>query len=56
MELSHVQSESALKPADTPVIKPSDARSWAECVRRVWLDNAGTVETPDEEDAFVQQV
>ncbi len=56
MNPSYVQSEPQRKLANMPVIRPSDARAWAECVRRVWLDNAGTVELPDEEDAFVQLV
>ena len=54
MEVPHVQSESVQQTADTPLIRPSDAQAWAACVRRAWLDNAGTVELPDEEDAFVQ--
>lgn len=56
MKRSYELLESQQKPADTPVIRPSDARAWAECARRVWLDNAGTVELPNEEDAFVQLV
>lgn len=27
-----------------PIVKPSDARAWAECARRVWLDNRGDFE------------
>lgn len=29
---------------NSPLIKPSDAKAWSECVRRVWLDNKGEFE------------
>jgi len=28
----------------SPLIKPSDAKAWGECARRVWLDNKGDFE------------
>lgn len=37
-------------------IKPSDARAWSECSRRVWLDNKGDVEVVPEEDAFAHLI
>ena len=40
---------------DNPLIKPSDARSWTLCARRVWLDNRGEVEEVPLE-AFDQMV
>ncbi len=40
----------------TPLIKPSDARSWAICTRRVWLDNNGELELTPVEDEFQQLI
>lgn len=40
----------------TPHIKPSDAKSWSLCARRVWLDNKGNFETAPPEDEFEQLV
>ncbi|MFT5501019.1 MAG: putative RecB family nuclease [Woeseiaceae bacterium] len=37
-----------------PLIKPSDARSWSLCARRVWLDNNGDLELEPVEDEFAQ--
>lgn len=39
-----------------PIIKPSDAVSWASCARRVWLDNLGNFEETPVEDEFEQLV
>jgi len=39
-----------------PIIKPSDAVAWAECARRVWLDNEGQLDYEKTEDAFEQLV
>lgn len=39
-----------------PIIKPSDAVSWASCARRVWLDNLGNFEEAPVEDEFEQLV
>ena len=39
-----------------PIIKPSDAVAWAECARRVWLDNKGQLDHEKTEDAFEQLV
>ena len=41
---------------NTPLIKPSDARSWALCNRRVWLDNKGELELTPVEDEFEQLI
>lgn len=41
---------------NSPIIKPSDAVSWASCVRRVWLDNIGGFEEVPVEDEFEQLV
>ena len=38
------------------MIKPSDAKSWSLCVRRVWLDNKADFELTPVEDAFEQLV
>ena len=38
------------------LIKPSDAASWSECARRVWLDNTGQFEQAESEDAFEKLV
>lgn len=35
-----------------PLIKPSDAKSWSLCARRVWLDNKGSFEIDTPEDEF----
>lgn len=35
-----------------PIIKPSDAVSWASCARRIWLDNLGGFEEAPVEDDF----
>jgi predicted RecB family nuclease len=40
----------------TPLIKPSDARSWSLCKRRVWLDNYGDFELTPVEDEFEQLI
>ncbi|MGK0224900.1 MAG: hypothetical protein ACI9ON_004157, partial [Limisphaerales bacterium] len=40
----------------TPLIKPSDARSWSLCARRVWLDNKGDLELTPVEDEFTQLI
>ena len=37
-------------------IKPSDANSWLECKRRVWLDNKADLKPVGTEDAFEQLV
>ncbi|MBL4712293.1 MAG: TM0106 family RecB-like putative nuclease [Gammaproteobacteria bacterium] len=37
---------------DIPLIRPSDARSWSLCARRVWLDNKGDLELPPVTDEF----
>jgi len=39
-----------------PLIKPSDAKSWSLCTRRVWLDNKGGFELTSVEDAFEQLI
>jgi predicted RecB family nuclease len=39
-----------------PLIKPSDARSWALCARRVWLDNKRDFELSPIEDEFEQLI
>ena len=39
-----------------PIIKPSDAVSWEQCVRRVWLDNKDQLDHAKTEDAFEQFV
>ena len=41
---------------DYPIIKPSDAVAWSECVRRVWLDNKGQLDHEQTEDAFDQLI
>ena len=41
---------------DTPLIKPSDAKSWSLCARRVWLDNKGSFETDAPKDEFEQLI
>ena len=41
---------------DKPLIKPSDAKSWCLCARRVWLDNKGDLELAPIEDEFEQLV
>ena len=33
-------------------VKPSDAKSWSSCARRVWLDNKGSFDTAPIEDEF----
>ena len=38
------------------MIKPSDAKAWASCLRRVWLDNKGGFEQAPIEDAFEQLI
>ena len=35
-----------------PIIKPSDAKSWTDCKRRVWLDNRGDLDTQPSDDPF----
>jgi len=39
-----------------PLIKPSDAKSWSLCARRVWLDNKGDFELSPAEDEFEQLI
>ena len=41
---------------DYPIIRPSDAVAWSECIRRVWLDNKGELDHEQTEDAFDQLV
>ena len=41
---------------DYPIIRPSDAVAWSECIRRVWLDNKGELDHEQTEDAFGQLV
>lgn len=38
------------------LIKPSDAKSWVSCARRVWLDNKGGFEEAPIEDEFQQLI
>lgn len=45
-----------MHPPDLPLIKPSDAKSWTLCARRVWLDNKGDLDPQPLEDAFEQLV
>ena len=44
------------KKTEKPGIKPSDAKSWSLCPRRVWLDNKGDFEIPPIEDEFEQLI
>ena len=39
-----------------PLIKPSDAKAWSECARRVWLDNKADFDIEPSEDEFDQLV
>ena len=39
-----------------PIIKHTDAVSWASCARRVWLDNPGNFEETPVEYEFEQLV
>lgn len=41
---------------DIPLIKPSDAKAWSLCARRVWLDNKGGFEQTPIEDEFEKLV
>ena len=41
---------------EKPLIKPSDAKSWTLCARRVWLDNKGAFEQLPSEDEFEQLI
>ncbi len=41
---------------NAPLIKPSDAKAWSLCARRVWLDNKGDLELSPIEDAFEQLI
>ena len=41
---------------DIPMIKPSDAKSWSLCARRVWLDNNGNLGLSTTEDEFEQLI
>lgn len=41
---------------DLPLIKPSDAKSWSLCARRVWLDNKGNFDLQLVDDPFEQLV
>ena len=45
-----------INPSEPPLIKPSDAKSWSLCARRVWLDNKGQIELTPIEDEFEQLV
>lgn len=45
-----------MHPPDLPLIKPSDAKSWSLCARRVWLDYKGEFDLQPSEDAFEQLV
>jgi len=38
------------------MIKPSDAKSWGLCARRVWLDNNGSLDLSTTEDEFEQLI
>ena len=42
--------------AATPLNRPSDAKSWSLCARRVWLDNKADFDLALVEDAFEQLV
>ncbi len=42
--------------AAIPLIKPSDARSWSLCARRVWLDNKGNLDLSPVTDEFEQLI
>ena len=39
-----------------PVIKPSDAKAWIGCKRRVWLDNKATLAIIPSDDHFEQLI
>jgi len=39
-----------------PVIKPSDAKAWADCKRRVWLDNKAKLTIFPSQDQFEQLI
>jgi len=39
-----------------PVIKPSDAKAWSDCKRRVWLDNKATLTIVPSQDPFEQLI
>ena len=41
---------------DLPIIRPSDAKSWSLCERRVWLDNKGETDAEPTGDPFEQLV
>lgn len=41
---------------DLPVIKPSDAKAWIDCKRRVWLDNKATLTIIPSDDHFEQLI
>ncbi len=41
---------------DNIFIKPSDAKSWVSCLRRVWLDNKGDFDQAPAQDAFEQLI
>ena len=41
---------------DALKIKPSDAKSWSSCIRRVWIDNKAKLEIVPTEDAFEQLI
>lgn len=43
-------------PINIPTIKPSDAKSWSLCARRVWLDNKRDFDLSPIEDEFEQLV
>jgi len=41
---------------DNPIIKPSDAKSWSLCARRVWFDNKGNFDIEPSGDEFEQLI
>lgn len=41
---------------DLPLIKPSDAKSWSLCKRRVWLDNKIELDAQPAIDPFEQLI
>ena len=44
------------RPADIPLIKPSDATSWSQCRRRVWLEHYADLGFAAPVDAFSQHL
>ncbi|QQR91066.1 MAG: TM0106 family RecB-like putative nuclease [Myxococcales bacterium] len=45
-----------MKTKPLPIIKPSDAKSWSLCARRVWLDNKAGLGLTKVENAFEQLI